>query len=539
MRKLLLLAEVACVLCGSLLAVLLIGQWLNLSHLTARVSANSTTDCAKNLRLLSQAVSAYTQDYDETLPPMQNAQVFQAAVRPFAVSAAVFYCPETGLPYTPNAALSGRALNSLSGDYNTIEEARDSQPHADGLYTVLHLDGTVQHGTQIVGDPNDIVVGRAKQLGLAVQQYAQDSDETLPPMHTLEEFQTALAPYTRSHAVFYSPNGKPFVPNAALSGVRLVSIDDPSTTLLLMDQPPYVGGAPTLLYVDGHVEHKTLFYQHILWTNTSGRMALWTYSDGTGAYTNLQYGPYPGWSARAIADGTDGSPRILWTNTNGQATVWTVNTATGGETQFDYGPYPGWSAKSVAVGSDNVTHLLWGNVSGEAALWTLDSAGRISDSHAGPYPGWSPTAIAIGPDNKERLLWNSTSGRAALWTLPTANTSSFIDIEYGPYAGWSAKSVAVGADNVAHLQWGNVSGEVALWTLDSVGAISDSHAGPYPGWSGTAIAFGSDNQERLLWNNINGQVSLWMLPTASTSSFTQLDYGPYPGWSAVGVSASR
>lgn len=540
MRKLLLLAEATCVLCVCLLAVLLTGQWLNLTRPAARVNAISTTDDANNLRLLGQAVNAYTQDYDETLPPMQNAQVFQTAVRPFAVSAAVFYSPETGLPYTPNAAISGKLLNSLSGDTDTIEVARDSQPHADGLYTVVFLDGTVEHGGQIVGDPNRIVTSRAKILGLAVQQYTQDYDEILPPMHTPDEFQTALFPYTRSHNVFYAPNGKPFLPNASLSGVSLASIADPSSTVLLMDQPPYVSGAPTLAYLDGHVFHNPQFYKHILWTNTDGTVAVWNYSTVTGSQTNHNYGPYAGWSAKAIADGgTDGQTRLLWTNTDGRMSIWSLDNSTAAFTNHDFGPYTGWTAKAVSVGPDNTTHIVWNNTSGAVSVWNYSTdSGAFTQNTYGPYAGWSAKAIADGgTDGKTRLLWNNTNGAMSVWSLD--NTSGqFIHHDFGPYAGWTADGISVSGDDTTHVLWTNTNGTVSVWNADAAGGtFTENQYGPYAGWTARAVSDAPGSQTALLWTNTNGAAAFWNLDN-STGSFAHQEFGPYSGWSAVGISAA-
>lgn len=648
MRKLLPLAEAACVLCCCLLALLLAGQWLHLSHPAARGSVNSTTDDATNLRLLSQAVLQYTQDNDETLPPMQNAQVFQAAVRPYAVSAAAFYCPETGLPYTPNAALSGKFLTSLSGDTDTIELARDSQPHADGLYTVLFVDGTVKHGDQIVGDPNDIVVSRAKQLALATTQYAQDYDETLPPMHTPEEFQAALAPYTHSHVVFYAPNGRPFLPNADLSGVSLASIADPSSTLLLtdqapyvsgaqtvayvdgtvkhggqiagdpndlvvgrakqlalattqytqdndeilppmqtpeefqtalspyvrsraafyapngkpflpnadlsgvslgsiaepastlllMDQEPYVSGALTRAYVDGHVKHYPLFYKHALWTNTDGTTAVWNYVPADGTFSQHAYGPYPGWTAKAVADGgTDGKTRVLWTNTDGTMSLWSLDSASGSFTQHTFGPYPGWNASAISVAPDNTTHIVWTNANGAVSIWNYSIVtGSFTQNTYGPYPGWSAEAVSDGPDSKTRLLWNNTNGTMSLWSLNNS-TKQFSHHEFGPYPGWTAKTVSVAPDNTTHIVWNKSDGTASVWNYSTdTGGFTLNTYGPYPGWSAGPVA-DTAGKTALLWTNTDGTASFWNLDNGA-GSFTQNSFGPYPGWSAIGLSAA-
>ena len=68
------------------------------------------------------------------------------------------------------------------------------------------------------------------------------------------------------------------------------------------------------------------------------------------AFGENDYGPYSGWTAKAVADGSDALGRILWTNTNGVASLWSLNTLTGGFTQNTYGPYAGWTAKSLSAG---------------------------------------------------------------------------------------------------------------------------------------------------------------------------------------------
>ena len=52
---------------------------------------------------------------------------------------------------------------------------------------------------------------------------------------------------------------------------------------------------------------------HVLWDNANGMSTIWNYNTVTGTFTQNVFGPYPGWSAKAIADGgTDGRTRVLW-----------------------------------------------------------------------------------------------------------------------------------------------------------------------------------------------------------------------------------
>lgn len=87
---------------------------------------------------------------------------------------------------------------------------------------------------------------------------------------------------------------------------------------------------------------------HVLWTNADGRLSLWNYAD-SGAFSQITYGPYAGWTAKAVADGPDGRQRVLWTNTSGAVSLWSLDNTTGQFTQNTYGPYSGWSASALSV----------------------------------------------------------------------------------------------------------------------------------------------------------------------------------------------
>ena len=81
-----------------------------------------------------------------------------------------------------------------------------------------------------------------------------------------------------------------------------------------------------------------------MWDNVNGAASLWTVAaDGTRTI-GPTYGPYSGWTARAVSEGPDGLDHLLWTNTNGTAVVWNV-AAKGSFTQHSYGPYPGWKCR--------------------------------------------------------------------------------------------------------------------------------------------------------------------------------------------------
>jgi predicted outer membrane repeat protein len=264
----------------------------------------------------------------------------------------------------------------------------------------------------------------------------------------------------------------------------------------------------------------------VLYNRADGTASIATFH-GSLLYARADYGPYPGWTARALAEGPNGSPRLLWNNTDGRVALWNLSDPNPGATAFYYGSYPGWAAVALAVGPDSAAHLLWDNTDGRLALWnTTDPNPGATAFYYGPYPGWSGTAISFGPDNHERLLWDNTSGQVAVWNLSDANPPATA-VMAGPYNGWMAKTLTVSADNAAHLLWDNVSGQVAVWNLsDPNPPVSALVAGPYSGWLGQDLNAAPDGTLRLLWDNVSGSTSLWNLndpnPVATYQLFAPL-----------------
>lgn len=303
---------------------------------------------------------------------------------------------------------------------------------------------------------------------------------------------------------------------------------------------------------------------HLLWDNTNGTAAVWNLSDPNPAATAALYGPFSGWTAKAIAQGPDGNGRIFWTNTDGRAALWNLADPIPSNTALVYGPYTGWTATALAVGPDNTAHLLWNNIDGRVALWnTTDPSPTATCTIAGPYSGWSGVAIGIGPNNQERLLWDNVTGEAAVWDLSDPNPTATCLVA-GPYLDWTAKRLSVGPDNAVHLLWDNVDGQVSLWNFSDPNPASTFFlAGPYPGWSGQDLSVGPDGKGQLLWDNGGGisseeaaeererlplgrlpretgtgQMSLWNLSDPNPAATLTLA-GPYPGWTAVSIAAGH
>ncbi len=297
---------------------------------------------------------------------------------------------------------------------------------------------------------------------------------------------------------------------------------------------------------DGTIFRLVASHTHILWNKTDGTASLWSV-DTNGSITHAEYGPYPGWTATAVASGGDGLTHLLWNHaSDGEIALWTVTGA--GFTHQEYGPYPGWAADALAAGPSGLPDVLWnyttpggfGSLSaGTASLWGVSADGSFLYQDFGPFPGWTATALAIGGNSLPSLLWNhSADGEIALSTVTpsaapsTAATSTL----YGPFAGWTATALSAGADSVPHLLWNNANGQASLWNVNADTTYQHFEYGPYPGWSARALATGPDNLSHLVWDYTDGTLSLWSVDTG-TGAFAFQNYGPYSGWTAVAVSA--
>lgn len=289
---------------------------------------------------------------------------------------------------------------------------------------------------------------------------------------------------------------------------------------------------------------------HVLWSNTNGAISVWNYSRDAGSFGFNNYGPYPGWTVKAVADNpdssADGQTRLLWNNADGQASIWSLDNGSGEYTHHEFGPYPGWTATSLSVAADNTTHLLWNSTDGAASVWNYQTVdGSFTFHNYGPYPGWSAKAIADGTGSLAdgsglltRLLWTKTDQTMSLWGLNSA-AGTFASSSYGPYTGWSANALSVSADNTTHILWNSSDGRASVWNqqADEFGSFTQNTFGPYTGWSAKAIADGTDGRTSLLWNKTDGTMSLWDLDNSS-GLFSQFSFGPYSGWTALGVSST-
>ena len=94
-----------------------------------------------------------------------------------------------------------------------------------------------------------------KQLGLGMMMYAQDHNETLPPMQDAASWKKAIMPYIKNEDVFVHPGTKAaYVPNPLMNGRHLADIAEPANTIAATEAAPSADGTLAVLYMDGHVK---------------------------------------------------------------------------------------------------------------------------------------------------------------------------------------------------------------------------------------------------------------------------------------------
>ena len=137
---------------------------------------------------------------------------------------------------------------------------RDSKPHLDGRLTVAFLDGHVELGgvTQNPADNDPYCRQRVGQIARALQQYAQDYDETLPPQQNDDAFRQAAIPFVKSKSVWTCPDTNLLYTllDKKYRGATFASIPDTAPIIVAQDPVPHKSGIVTTGYLDGYVEQK-------------------------------------------------------------------------------------------------------------------------------------------------------------------------------------------------------------------------------------------------------------------------------------------
>lgn len=246
-----------------------------------------------NMRVLANAMLAYTSDHDDIYPPTDR---WMDALTPYVPNASAFVSPAAGngvdrFGYAFNQALAGTSFSELQDPYNVImifdstSVARNSTatvgtlpspPRYGVSNTIAYANGRVQDGHLADGEDapslGDVAVDRMRRLATGLALYANDHDDRLP---LAESWTDATMPYVRvdqyyrSPALASDPLAYGFAFHSAIAGRSILEFEAPATTLSFFDSinvqrnatalpstlpnpPRYVGGN-VQAFLDGHV----------------------------------------------------------------------------------------------------------------------------------------------------------------------------------------------------------------------------------------------------------------------------------------------
>ena len=251
---------------------------------------------------------------------------------------------------------------------------------------------------------------------------------------------------------------------------------------------------------------------HLLFTDLDNSAVFRSFDNSGNSTSGGPHGPYSGWNARAVADGSDGLTRVLWNNLDGSAALWLLG-PTGNLASYVYRPAAGWTAVDVSVGRDGTTHLLWTNIDGRTELTSVAVSGaQVGSATYGPFSGWLARSISTGADGLTRVLWSNTDGRVGLSLIDAGRIVA--THRFAPAPGFTARDVAVASDNQARILFVHADGRMALWSVDNSGAVTNSepvHSPPVSGQTATRISAGADGLTRVLWTSPEGAGTLWLM----------------------------
>ncbi|HEY6928927.1 MAG TPA: hypothetical protein VJA66_04545, partial [Thermoanaerobaculia bacterium] len=233
--------------------------------------------------------------------------------------------------------------------------------------------------------------------------------------------------------------------------------------------------------------------------------------DGSGVVTRIgPFGPFSGWTPRAIASGADSLTRVLWAHEDGSSALWLV-APLGVASAFRFPSTPGLAAVDVAAAANSETHILSVRADGAAVVQAVDASGAVARTLPfGPYPGWLATAISDGPDGLTRILWNNADGRVGLSKLST--DGSLATTRYAAEEGWTALDVAVGGDGLTRILRAKGDGSVNLWIVGAADELVTSANFTTPGgMAPRRLAAGANGSSQILFTGGGGQAALWAM----------------------------
>jgi hypothetical protein len=444
-------------------------------------------------RALVLGVAQYSQDNNETLPDMETQSAFETAIEPYVIAPFDFTDNLTGQYFIPNADLSGMEERSITQNPATVPVVSDLSPAPDGLTTIAYLDGHAVHGAAVQPVPS--ATDSIKDLGLAIEEYIEDYNETLPPLDSETALEAAVTPYIGFGNPFLSPSGLPYNLNSSLSGESIADISNPSQVWLLADTVENPNGTLNTVFVDGQEQ------------------------------TTYAFVPV------GLATGRDNFTRLVWGKANGVTAI-TILSPSGNRLAFQSNPAAAGPLVGIAVASDATARLLFNSGGGLEYLQSVSSGGSpLATSDDGPYDGWTPLGVTVTPSDQTVLLWQRYDGTTVLEYFSSAGIAQNSVVDATP-SGFQAIAIASSAAGDARVLFGNGAGSLTIW--DDLSSGQTTTTVPTQGGSPVALAVGPDNQNHVLLTRPNGSVIVLTVSPAGVAGAIQCP--PFMTWTAVGLS---
>jgi photosystem II stability/assembly factor-like uncharacterized protein len=215
---------------------------------------------------------------------------------------------------------------------------------------------------------------------------------------------------------------------------------------------------------------------HLLWQNGDGRSAL-EIVGATGRESVTIFAAEAGWMPADLSVRGDRKTSVLWTHADGRMRIATVDSSGDVSMGPEYGPAPGWSAVAIANGFyDLWPNVLWRSADGRSSLSAHRENGEMLSFSVWPAdPGWSVQDITGAIDGTVRLLRVATDGTAEVSLINADRTRSWIATYGSP--GLTPRAIAAGMDGGTRLLFsGEIGGDLLL--LDAYNGLTARHAIP-------------------------------------------------------------
>ena len=129
--------------------------------------------------------------------------------------------------------------------FDLKEELTMYQQYLQDFKEIMASQRAMEEPPQQAGD-------NLSKLAVAVQMYASDNDETLPPTADMDGFRKAIGEYVDSPDVFVDPDsGEPYALNPTVSGKRVREIEDPKNTIVIYQPKPGKDGRRGVALLEG------------------------------------------------------------------------------------------------------------------------------------------------------------------------------------------------------------------------------------------------------------------------------------------------